>query len=284
MSAENQSAFEAIGETLSYSFIEGGFRVPHTPHLTPWRDLPFSVVVYVHCGRYFYHPEEDERQTVPPGCTLVIPQGMIHKVEMEGDGCLSVLHICYSLAHKMDVFSLFAVPRLLYGQESEAMSALLCDFYKWRSLSGQDIGAAIQQRLAAFEILQNVLRLSVPKEDVSRRLLKINHVSAALQYINDNLAGDLSRERLARLLALSETRFHYVFKEATGLSPMKYVSNQRLTSARMLLLTTSEPVADIAARTGYEDLYHFSKMFKQQFGMSPSGYRKSARPVAAGRS
>ena len=276
MPAEKQEpAFKTIGETLSYTFVEGGFRSPHTPHLSPWRDLPFSVIVYVHNGCYYYHPEKGERQPVPPGSTLVIPQGIIHKVEMEGNGLLSVLHISYTLTHKVDVFSLFQVPRLLYGSSSKALSALLEEFYRWRELSGQEINAAVRQRLTAFEILHNILRRSVPNEDASRRLVKINRLNDILHYINDNPSGDLSRKKLASLLALSETRFHYVFKEAAGISPAQYVANRRLANAQMLLLTTAAPVADIAEQTGYTDVYHFSKMFKKKFGISPSAYRKN---------
>ncbi len=56
-------------------------------------------------------------------------------------------------------------------------------------------------------------------------------------------------------------------------SPINYLIGVRLRQARYLLLDRQLQISEIARRVGYDDLFHFSKLFKKHFGLSPRALR-----------
>jgi transcriptional regulator GlxA family with amidase domain len=103
-----------------------------------------------------------------------------------------------------------------------------------------------------------------------------------LTFIEENIDKTKSRGDLADIANLSETRFHYVFKNTMGISPMAHVRLLRMKKAQMLLMQTEMNVNDVGEKVGYSDIFHFSKVFKQAFGISPLQYRKSLQQWIAG--
>ena len=59
------------------------------------------------------------------------------------------------------------------------------------------------------------------------------------------------------------------------LSPIKYITKKRISYACDLLVSNKHSVSDIASMAGYSDVYYFSRVFKENTGMSPSDYKKS---------
>lgn len=85
-------------------------------------------------------------------------------------------------------------------------------------------------------------------------------------------------EEMAKLAALSSSRFHAVYKILFGTSPMQDVIEAKIGYARSLLLSDEQltlPV--IAERLGYNDHYHFIRQFKAVTGVTPGTYRKKQR-------
>jgi AraC-like DNA-binding protein len=79
---------------------------------------------------------------------------------------------------------------------------------------------------------------------------------------------------LARQLNLSETGLRDAFHRATGRSPRCYFEERRVERAARLLLATDRSINDVARAEGYEDPYHFSRVFKRVTGRSPRQYRQ----------
>ncbi len=79
---------------------------------------------------------------------------------------------------------------------------------------------------------------------------------------------------LAQELQLNRCYLSRIFKEATGISIQKYITNTRLQAARELLVQ-GRTVAEAATMMGYADIASFSRAFKQYFKMSPMQYKKS---------
>ena len=98
-----------------------------------------------------------------------------------------------------------------------------------------------------------------------------------LRYMEENMSKGIGRHELAKLVSLSDTRFHYVFKNATGLAPLAYLKHVRLKKAQALLFQTDMQVSEIGAHVGYPDIFHFSKIFKGMFHISPLEYRRESR-------
>lgn len=83
---------------------------------------------------------------------------------------------------------------------------------------------------------------------------------------------DLDMSRLTSLLKMSRTKFYYKIKGLTGKTPSEFFMQYKLNRAAKLLKEGTWNVSEIAIRTGFKSLPHFSKAFKKQFGVSPSKY------------
>jgi transcriptional regulator GlxA family with amidase domain len=94
-------------------------------------------------------------------------------------------------------------------------------------------------------------------------------------YAGDNLAGDLSLKRMARVASVSPHRFSRAFKKSTGLTPHQYVIVQRVERAKGLLLR-GRPVGAVAGACGFSDQSHLSRHFKRLCGVTPALFRREA--------
>jgi AraC-like DNA-binding protein len=90
----------------------------------------------------------------------------------------------------------------------------------------------------------------------------------------ENLA--VTRSELERRSGLGRSAFGAAFRRMTGATPAAWLLNRRLAEARRLLITTSEPVAVIATRTGFADPFHFSRAVRARFGVSPLALRRQS--------
>lgn len=102
----------------------------------------------------------------------------------------------------------------------------------------------------------------------------VSPVAPAIEYINRYYNSDISLQTLAELCRMSESYFRGQFREYTGVSPLKYRESVRIGWAKQYLASDLFSVTEIAEKLGYCDIYHFSKVFRQHCGMSPSAYRK----------
>ena len=82
-----------------------------------------------------------------------------------------------------------------------------------------------------------------------------------------------SLRELMRETGLGRTAFWVAFRAATGRSPRDYLEARRIRSAQHLLLGTDRPIAAVAAAVGFEDPYHFSRVFRRVVGKAPRMYR-----------
>lgn len=92
-------------------------------------------------------------------------------------------------------------------------------------------------------------------------------------YVDDNLAGDLSLAEIAAAANLSPYHFARTFKRSTGLSPHQYVMHRRIERAKELLRSTDLPVGVVARRVGFASPSHFSQQFGRLVGVPPSALR-----------
>jgi AraC family transcriptional regulator len=96
------------------------------------------------------------------------------------------------------------------------------------------------------------------------------------EYIRENSHAELRLETLAGIAGLSVFHFARAFRMETGVSPHRYVLDERLRRARELLRLRSRTMAEIAAETGFGDAGSFARAFRRQFGVSPSEWKQQA--------
>lgn len=86
---------------------------------------------------------------------------------------------------------------------------------------------------------------------------------------------DIDMEHIAAALSLSRKQLRTRVMTLTGLTPVAYVLQVRLNYARRMIVSEDTSLTTIASKCGFQNLSHFSKAFKQQFGVSPLQFRKS---------
>lgn len=102
-----------------------------------------------------------------------------------------------------------------------------------------------------------------------------NLAEAAKQYIRDNFQNpDLSVDGICSYLHISQSYLSNLFKQETGKSCIQYLTSVRMERAVELLRTTSDKTYLVAQKVGYDDANYFSYVFKKQFGVSPTQFRK----------
>lgn len=100
-------------------------------------------------------------------------------------------------------------------------------------------------------------------------------VNQMITYFHTHYNEKISLDQIAQNMYLSPVYLSKIFKEETGESPINYLIKIRLEKAKDILSTShSDSIKKIACQVGYEDAYHFSKLFKKYYGISPLHYRK----------
>lgn len=97
-----------------------------------------------------------------------------------------------------------------------------------------------------------------------------------IHYIHQNIDVNLSVNFIANLVGLNQEYLSRMFKKSMGLSLKRYIINQKIEIAKILLKTTVLPITLISDRVGYGNYSHFTRSFRQIIGCTPSEYRKKA--------
>lgn len=93
------------------------------------------------------------------------------------------------------------------------------------------------------------------------------------QVIEAHCYSDLTIEELADLTNFSISSFKREFRRIYNDSPANYLRNKKLDKAAELLRNSDQRITEVAYNSGFNELPHFSKCFKDKFGLSPSAYK-----------
>ena len=102
----------------------------------------------------------------------------------------------------------------------------------------------------------------------------INKIIAALDYIENHYAENLTVELIAKECFMEYTYFSRIFKEITKKSCTEYINYFRVRKAEGFLLNGKVSITEIASRVGFDNASYFSKQFRKIKGLSPIQYRK----------
>ena len=106
-------------------------------------------------------------------------------------------------------------------------------------------------------------------------------VSAVLSRMDREYMKDLRIEDLAAAVELSPSHLRARFRETVQMSPHQYLIQQRMRAARHRLVTTSDPVKQIAVEVGFANAEHFCRAFKKHNGTTAATYRRNYRVYGA---
>lgn len=113
-----------------------------------------------------------------------------------------------------------------------------------------------------------------PQPHRASQELRDARLRTAALLIEQKLGSPPAVAQLAAAVGISPRHLSRLFLGETGLTPRAFSRQARLAQSRWLLETTRRSLADIASETGFADAAHFSRTFRQQFGIVPSQIRR----------
>ncbi len=99
------------------------------------------------------------------------------------------------------------------------------------------------------------------------------YIKEAFSFIEQNFQNDIAVEDIAAACGLNRSYFGKIFHENIGKSPQEFLISYRMSKATELLRLTQLSIADIGNAVGYPNQLHFSRAFKNVYGISPRQWR-----------
>ncbi|SDC35324.1 two-component system, response regulator YesN [Terribacillus halophilus] len=131
---------------------------------------------------------------------------------------------------------------------------------------------------AAFGLLRK--KLAQHQYRTIRRLEELESEQRGqdiVTYVRNYYMEDVSLERLSKLFFLTKEHISRKFKQETGMTLSRFVTNCRMEQAKQWLEETDKTLYDIALLLGYQDEKYFSKLFKKETTLTPTAYRAKLR-------
>ena len=216
---------------------------------------------------------EGKKFRLAPGDLVVVNPGTLHEERSDAKAPLRLIFLAIRD---------FAVPGLPAGCLSqEKYRVLSCGEYRYK----MDIylRELLQETSSQIEFYQEISQGLVSALLVLvMRLIRINpEDEAALsqecqkikEYLDQNFTSPITLDSLSETVYISKHYLSHLFKEQTGVSPIKYLTSKRMEKACELLSETELAVSEVSKAVGYENPLYFSQVFKRIYGISPVKYR-----------
>jgi AraC family transcriptional regulator len=92
-------------------------------------------------------------------------------------------------------------------------------------------------------------------------------------YIRENLFGNISVTELAELVQMSSSHFSRVFKTSFGVTPYRFVMQERVEGAKAMLADSRLTASQVSTACGFASQSHFAKVFRLVTGVTPKQYQ-----------
>jgi AraC-like DNA-binding protein len=135
----------------------------------------------------------------------------------------------------------------------------------------QNKGYEWHVKLVLLDVLHQIEKLL--ESDSPSNLVLSRHVEDAIALMKTHYAEPVSRDWLAKQLALSPGYLSIIFKKQTGFTPIQYLNKIRMDEAKKLLKASKLPINEIAREVGHPDPFYFTRLFTAHVGLPPREFR-----------
>lgn len=123
--------------------------------------------------------------------------------------------------------------------------------------------------------------LNAEKFAISTEVSEQNRINKIFNYVKNNFHQPIPLETVSSLSGMTEPSFCRYFKKTTSKTFTQFVNEYRLVHASKLLAEKQMAISDIAFEAGFQNVSHFTRLFKQFTGMSPSAYRHEMKNIVS---
>ena len=212
----------------------------------------------------------DESFEIGPGDLVFIPSNVPHISYRQGNPEFIYLCIHFSFLNRYTDFlpQNFTLQKIKNCQNVKTLDKMNNMYEKYHGKGMNSLDAMID----FFSLYRDL----IPSLVLSKRshFIKDNRIQPAIEFIEIQSTNDFDIKNLARMCNLSESRFHYLFRQTFGYSPMTYKNVVRIRQA-MSLLSGPGSIEEISAKLGFFSSSYFRRVFKKLTGENPHEYRKN---------
>lgn len=167
------------------------------------------------------------------------------------------------------------------GETKQKLSRICASMEAENSISWE--GRYFMQKTYLMQLLLLLLKEQLQPVELKtgyafESVNKKHVVEQLILYFGEHYAEKISLDQIAENMYLSPFYISRIFKSETGNTPINYLIKIRMERAMELLENGWEgSIQEVATKVGYEDAYHFSKLFKKHYGISPSQVKKEGK-------
>ena len=231
---------------------------------------PSDAFVYVIHGRAEY-TFGDRVYTVSAGDLMYLAKGSCYRMKISEEKLLHI-HVNFNFEGG------FATPLENDVIRHKSLAGLESSFIKMKKNLALGTFA---DKIECTSLLYHVYSAVAEAKEASyignrqRKMLDL-----AAKEISESFSDPaFSVESLAARLGVSAVHFRRLFYKIYHTSPKKFLTSLKLGRAKELLLETDMPIAKVSEASGFENAYYFSKVIRENTGMTPTALRKSLREV-----
>lgn len=221
-----------------------------------------------------------------PGDLIFIWSGELHEIIANEDEALLGLQFASTIFNELPDFApfihIFRTKHLVsHSHESDIADILYTHIERiFEIQSTNDIFCGVESVICLYELFMDFGRhlAAVATEyidfDVDAGTKTNRKIKQACDYIVEHCNQPLTLETVSDYIGFSTYYFSRIFKIATGLSFIEFITHQRIRLAQALLSDSDFNITEISYQSGFKSISTFNRVFKQYKGCSPSQYRK----------
>ncbi len=222
------------------------------------------------------------------GDIIIIPSGEMHTLTSPPVGERLILQVEHFILREVNGFDaaysrFFPCAIFKKDEENDEYKSLRSLLYKIiREQENMNIlcGASIHALALSFFVEAGRICLMQNSGNTGsnhqRQQSYIDTFFNICKYINEHCSEDLSLDSVVKLSGFSKSHFFRLFKDFTGTTYYEYLQKKRMSNAELMLIDTSDSVANIAMKSGYNSLATFNRVFKESHNCTPTEYRRMA--------
>ena len=215
---------------------------------------------------------EGTEYTAQPGDWFFIPAGTMHSYSNIPGVEMKKYWMHFDIYPSANLLAPLQVAYKVNAADCPQVQALFQEFARLRRC--KDLCDRLRLKAVILNLLAEYIRLADKNTPVVWEE-RDEDMRSVLAYIQVNFRRSLTTEELAEVCHMHPTHFIRAFKLRMAQTPHQYIADVRMEYARQLLDRSDRSVIQIAEDSGFYDLAHFSRTFKQYYSMTPTQYRKA---------
>ena len=273
------SAIESMEKILDYEFLAGvtTAQAGHWNDLNTYQPLPKQgwTLHFTSSGAGHYDCLRNQVETIPGDFILLSPSAFFnYQRSRQSEQWVHHWVVFPIKSEWLELLQWSEVGAGIYhtrvDKDSERLQ-LIGLFEEVQHLSAFNTPFANRLRI---NLTEQILIRCFDNHSTHNPTVVDDRILKAIRYLEDNYSFEISIENIAQHIHLSNSQLTKLFRQFTGVTPIKWLTEKRMAQASRELTHSLDPINIIADRVGYQDPLYFTRCFHKQFNCSPRDYRK----------